>query len=87
MKDFDRYAFAGFMNSLWVVPPFFVNTKDMVGQELMDIDWSDKAQVKAAMAKAMEKMRAGYAEVPEIKSIIAGNFLDMVDRGHIKLDE
>ncbi len=33
-----------------------------------------------------EKMKAAYDRAPQIKFIIAGNFLDMVDRGIINLD-
>ena len=33
------------MASLWTVPPLFVNKEDAIGQEEMNIDWSDKEQV------------------------------------------
>ncbi len=165
MKDFNTYAFCGFVNSMVVVPPFYLKKEDSVGQEGMNVDWTDEdavsdckidlgqicsqyyvsitpnlcktkltsfvlvfsvynenppestvyvyiptmqsplcvecicymyycvlsfnvgrfLQVKAAMDKILSKMRAGYKKSPMIKTMIAGNFLDMVDRGIIKL--
>lgn len=42
LQDFDQdYAFLGFVNSLWVVPPFYVNKEDAVGQEMLNIDFTD----------------------------------------------
>ncbi len=45
-----------------------------------------KMQVKALMEKLVVKLEQSYSKVPEIKHMMAGNFLDMVERGHIKYD-
>ncbi len=37
------------------------------------------------MAKVSAKMREGFKKAPMVKAMIAGNFLDMVDRGILKL--
>ncbi len=87
MKDFDRFAVVSFFDSLWVVPPFYVSQEDQVGQEAMKgVDLEDKEQVKAMMENMYGKMQRSYEKVPEIKAIIAGNYLDLVDRGVIKTD-
>ena len=42
--------------------------------------------MKKLGARIDAKMAAAYDRAPQIKFMIAGNFLDMVDRGVIKLE-
>ncbi len=39
-----------------------------------------------AIDKACAKLKKSYEKVPMVKNMIAGNFLDLVRRGHIKMD-
>ncbi len=46
LADFDRYSFLGLINSMYIVPPFYVKKEDSIDQSDMDIDWNDKEQVR-----------------------------------------
>ena len=42
--------------------------------------------MKSVFAEFEAKMLKAYDRAPQVKFMIAGNFLDMVDRGHIRME-
>ena len=45
LKDFDAYAKVGFLNSICIVPHFYINKEDAVSQAELNFDWSDPEKV------------------------------------------
>ncbi len=46
LDDFDKYSFLGLIDSMYIVPPFFVKKEDSVDQSDLNIDWNNKEQVR-----------------------------------------
>ena len=84
-KEFDRVCLVGFYSSMQKVPIIFANKEDVVGKKAMEVDMTDKEGI----AKMSEEFRVAgekaMKNAPIIKTMIAGTFLEMVERGHFEL--
>ena len=80
-KDFDQFCVLGFIMSLNILPSVLAKKEDALAQD--DIDFAD---IEKGFADAMEKLKIVYRNTPQVKVMIGGNFLDMVERGIIKMD-
>ena len=85
MKDYNKFAVLGFIMSLNVLPGLLAKKEDAVGQEVMNFDFTDPKEVERVFKMMSEKMKIIYKNTPQVKTMIVGNFLDMIERGVIKM--
>ena len=71
--------------ALWVLPNVLSKQEDVFGQEDMKGDISDPKVLEAIMVEFRKKARIMFDNQPQIKKVIQGTLLDMVDRGLLEL--
>ena len=81
LRDYDRYAYIGFIMSLWILPVIISRPEDTIGQDEIKMDPSDPASVAEAVKRGRERMEKAIDNEPQIKRVMGGNFLEMVERG------
>ena len=84
-KDYDRFSFHGFHASVTKLPNILANKDNAKSEDLVKYDFSDPNDVEKMMRRARDRLKTMYANTPQIKIMIGGNFLEMVDRGLFKL--
>ena len=85
LKDYQTFCYAGFLQSMLIVPTVLVKKEDALGQDVMAGDLTDPEVAEEMMRKATEKQKVAFRNEPQIKVVIAGNFLDMIERGIFKV--
>ena len=85
MKDYQKFCYVGFIMAMMIVPSVLVKKEDAFGQEVMSGDLSDPKVVEEMMRKAQESQKVGFKKEPQVKVVIAGNFLEMIERGIFKV--
>ena len=68
------------------MPNMLAKKEDAMSQDLMKFDFSDPNEVAKMMELARESLKKMYANTPQIKIMVGGNFLEMVERGYFKLE-
>ena len=67
--------------SLWILPVIISRPEDTIGQDEIKMDPSDPASVAEAVKRGRERMEKAMDNEPQIKRVMGGNFLEMVERG------
>ena len=70
----------GLSASIDILPSVFAK----VGQDELNYYTTDPQEMEKMFKTLSQKMKALYKETPQIKTMIAGNFMDVIDRGIIK---
>jgi hypothetical protein len=87
LTDYNNTCLHGFSVSLQLVPMILCKKEDIIGQG--DIDFSkimDPESKKVEIKKLQNAKMAAIKNEPQIKTVIGGNMLEMIERGIIKLE-
>ena len=90
VKDYDHYCYVGFAMALWVLPVLLAKPEDRMDQNDFEgeeaFDPGNEEKMKEMMEKATKKLVNGFHSEPYIKTALAGNFLEMIERGFFTLN-
>jgi hypothetical protein len=72
--------------SMQVIPAVFAKKEDAIGKDDFKFDMNDEESLKKIMELAEKKSIEAMNNEPLIKTLVAGNILDMIDRGFMKME-
>ncbi len=86
LKDFDKYAYAGFWFASFALPMVLAKKEDVMGQDTFSGDVTDPEIAKMIADASQARLEEAIANEPQAKIMVGGCFLDMIRRGVFKMN-
>lgn len=67
--------------ALWILPLMLADKEDKLGQDDFSGDWGDEENALRLMAKTKEMYLKAVKNTPQIKFVLAGNFIEVIKSG------
>ncbi len=86
MKDYNARLMHGFLSCLQILPAVICKREDAMGSEDFNMgEAKTEEEMEELMKKADDIYKKMYDNEPQIKIVISGSFLELVDKGVVPM--
>ncbi len=85
LKDYDEYCYVGFQMALWILPTILMPVDLSFSQDEFKFeDIQDEAKMAEVMKEFEGRINEAYNRSPQIRIVMSGNMIEVLERGHFK---